>query len=67
MKNLNISASENGTKLLKEIIGQNLISVKHDKFTKDNSIDYVAEITTSESRYGIFNDVEWFDDFLCRL
>lgn len=63
MKDLNISVSEKGTKLLKEIIGQNLISVKHDKFTKDNSIDYVAEITTSEYRYGIFNDVEWFDDF----
>lgn len=63
MKDLNISISEKGTRLLKEIIGQNLISITHDKFNSDNSVDYAVAIATSKARYAIINDVEWFDDF----
>lgn len=64
MKDLNLSISNKGIDLLKENIGKEFISMRHDKFFKNfNSVSYVIEIETSIGRFAIFNDIEWFDNF----
>lgn len=62
MENLDLSISKDGIELLKSLIGQKLISFMHEK--TDNAIVFQKiEIFSSNGRYLIDNDVNWFDDY----
>lgn len=62
MENLDLSISKKGIELLKSLIGQQFISFRHEKTNTDNVFQLV-EITVSNGRYLINNDVDWFDNY----
>lgn len=63
MKDLNLSISQEGIRLLKEMIGQELVSVRYAKFGSGNIVFQKVELTTPHGKYLIDNDVGWFEDF----
>lgn len=63
MTDLDFLISDKGMVLLKGLIGQEFISMKHEKFWMDTSVFGRAVVITSNGNYQINNDVEWYDDY----
>ena len=63
MTDLNIMISENGMGLLKNLIGQEFISMRHEKSDNHHDVFRRVEIKTTNGRYLINNDVVDYDDY----
>ncbi len=63
MKRLNILISEREIELLKNLIGKQLISLRHEKVKANNIVYEKVEVVSSNGRYLIDNYVDWFDDY----
>lgn len=64
MKDLDIQITKDGIDLLKGLIGQEFVSMKHEKFRKDMSVFRRVELKITDGRYLINNDVYPYDDFV---
>ena len=63
MENLNLTISKKGIKLLKNLIGHEFISMKHDKLNGRDIVFGKIEMVSSAGRYLIDNRADWFDDY----
>ena len=63
MKDLDIQITEEGMRLLKGFIGQEFISMKHEKMGEYRDVFRQVMIETSNGRYLINNDVEGYADY----
>lgn len=63
MKDLDIRITEEGMRLLKGLIGQEFISMKHEKMGEYRDVFRQVMIETSNGRYLINNDVEGHADY----
>lgn len=63
MKDLDIRITKEGIALLKGLIGQEFISMKHEKMDEYHDVFGRVIIKTSNGRYLVNNHVEWFDEY----
>ena len=63
MKDLDIRITKEGIALLKGLIGQEFISMKHEKMDEYHDVFGRVIIKTSNGRYLVNNHAEWFDEY----
>lgn len=63
MEDLNLLISKKGIELLMSLIGQEFISMKHEKSKGKDVVFEKIEIAASNGHYLIDNRVDWFDDY----